>query len=67
MSRPTDYHTLINRGRKAGLNARELYAAMAGQSLEQCGTASGQADCNGFVSAHNDQGQRVYRPAGRRP
>ena len=67
MSRPTDYHTLIDRGRKAGLSAGELYAAMASRSAADSNTAPGQPDCNGYVSGYNQQGQRVYRPAGRRP
>jgi hypothetical protein len=67
MRHSTDYHTLIQRGRKAGLNARELYAALAGHSPEGSDTALGQADCNGYVSGYNQRGQRVYRPAGSFP
>jgi hypothetical protein len=67
MSHPSGYHTLINRGRKAGLNTRELYSAMAGRAPEGADTVLGQADCNGYVSGYNQQGQRVYRPAGSYP
>jgi hypothetical protein len=67
MSHATDYHTLINRGRKAGLNTQELYSAMAGRPPEGGDTVPGQADCNGYVSGYNQRGQRVYRPAGSYP
>jgi hypothetical protein len=64
----TDYRTLINRGRKAGLGTSELYRAIASQPAEGS-QALGQADGNGFVSTYNHQGQRVYQPVGnyRRP
>jgi hypothetical protein len=64
----TDYRTLINRGRKAGLCTSELYRAMAGQRPEDT-HALGQTDGNGFVPTYTPQGQRVYQPVGsyRRP
>jgi hypothetical protein len=66
MSR-SDYRTLIDRGRKAGLNARELYGAIAARQPESGEHFLGQADCNGFVVGYNQAGQRIYRPAGQRP
>ena len=63
MSRHTDYQTLINRARKAGLNARELYSALASQPEETTDAGVGQADCNGYVAGHNAKGQREFRPA----
>jgi hypothetical protein len=63
MSLTTDYRTLINRGRKAGLNTRELYSAMSARPSEG-EQAPGQADTNGFVSSINQYGRRVYRPLG---
>ncbi len=64
----TDYRTLINRGRKAGLGTSELYRAMAAHRAEGA-QESGQADSNGFVPSYNQSGQRVYQPIGsyRRP
>ncbi len=62
MSRHTDHRTLISRGRKAGLNARELYSALAAQPEEASEQVSGQADCNGYVAGHNAQGHRIFRP-----
>jgi hypothetical protein len=59
----TDYQTLINRGRKAGLNASELYRAMAAHRTEGLDQAMGQADGNGFVMGYAPSGQRVYRPS----
>src|SRR4051794_23893188 len=61
MTRYSDYQTLINRGRKAGLSTRELYAAMATRPPEGADDA-GRADGNGYVPGYNQQGQRVYRP-----
>jgi hypothetical protein len=67
MSR-SDYNTMINRGRKAGLSTRELYPAMATRPVEGSQQVPGQADCNGFVSSVTLRGHRVYQPAGgRRP
>jgi hypothetical protein len=63
----TDYRTLIDRGRKAGLNAAELYRAIAARQPEGGEQAVGQADCNGFVMGYNQAGQRVYRPLGSYP
>jgi hypothetical protein len=61
MSR-SDYHTLINRGRKAGLKTSELYRALSARPPEAT-DAGGQSDENGFVVGYTASGQRVYRPA----
>jgi hypothetical protein len=61
MSLTTDYRTLINRGRKAGLSTRELYLAMATRPGEGA-DGLGRADTNGFVQGINARGQRVFRP-----
>jgi hypothetical protein len=68
MSR-SDYRTLIDRGRKAGLSTSELYQAMATRPPEASDQGLGQADGNGFVSGYDQGGHRVYRPLGsyRRP
>jgi hypothetical protein len=63
----SNYQTLINRGRKAGLNTRELYSALAARSEQAHEHVPGQTDCNGYVSGHNAQGQRVFQPHGNRP
>jgi hypothetical protein len=60
----SNYLTLINRGRKAGLGTSELYAAMSTRPSEGVDEAPGQVDGNGFVSTYNQQGKRVYRPTG---
>jgi hypothetical protein len=67
MSLNTDYRTLINRGRKAGLTTRELYSAMSARPVEGSEQIPGQSDCNGFVSGLNQRGQRVFRPVGSYP
>ncbi len=58
----SDYRTLIDRGRKAGLRAAELYQAMATRPPEGGDQALGRADCNGFVLGYDQAGQRVFRP-----
>jgi hypothetical protein len=63
----TDYQTLINRGRKAGLNTRELYSAMTGRFAEGAEVAPNQMDGNGFVAGHDQSGRRIYRPIGGYP
>jgi hypothetical protein len=58
------YLTLIDRGRRAGLSTRELYAAMSTRHSEGVDEAHGQIDGNGFVPTYNQQGKRTYRPSG---
>jgi hypothetical protein len=68
MSR-SDYRTLLDRGRKAGLKTSELYPALAARPPEGGEQALGQSDGNGFVPGYDQGGHRVYRPLGnsRRP
>ncbi|HVS36597.1 MAG TPA: hypothetical protein VMS17_13625 [Gemmataceae bacterium] len=56
------YLTLIDRGRKAGLNTGDLYKAMSTRPSEGVDDIPGQVDGNGFVPTYNQQGKRVYRP-----
>src|SRR5262249_39674004 len=65
--RHSDYRTLVDRGRKAGLRTTELYRAIGGNQLEAGDQALGQADGNGFVSGYDQQGHRVYQPVGSSP
>jgi len=60
----TDFRTLIDRGRKAGLRTFELYSAMASRRPETGDHDGGQTDVNGFVSEVGLNGQRVFRPSG---
>ena len=62
--RHVDYHSMIDRGRKAGLGTSELYRALAAQRSEGVDRSFGQADSNGFASEIDPQGQRVYHPVG---
>ena len=64
--RHTNYHLLVDRGRKAGLKTGELYHALATRPPEAGDHLLGAADGNGFVPAYDHQGQRIYRPAGAR-
>jgi hypothetical protein len=60
--RHTDYRTLIDRGRKAGLGTAELYRAMTSRRPEASDQVAGVADGNGFVSTYNRQGRREFGP-----
>jgi hypothetical protein len=54
----TDYRTLIDRGRKAGLGTAELYRAMQAHRPE---TNNLGTDGNGFAAGYV-RGKRVIRP-----
>jgi hypothetical protein len=60
----SDYRTLVDRGRKAGLKTADLYNALAARPPEAGDYVPGQADGNGFITAYDQQGQRVVRPGG---
>jgi hypothetical protein len=64
MSR-SDYRTLLNHGRKAGLSTREIYSALATRPPEAHEHNNGQADGNGFVPYYTIGGHRVFRPIGK--
>ena len=66
MSR-SDYRTLLNHGRKAGLSTRELYNALSSRPPEAGDTNGPQADGNGFVFDYTQGGRRVYRPINGKP
>ena len=61
MSR-SDYRTLLNHGRKAGLSTREMYSALAARAPEAHEDGNRQSDGNGFVADYTRSGRRVYRP-----
>jgi hypothetical protein len=54
---------LISRGRKAGLNTRDLYSALSTRPPELDARRPGEADGNGYVARLGPQGRRVYEPA----
>jgi hypothetical protein len=56
-------HLLVQRGRKAGLTARELNLALSSRPVLGEDGQPGQPDCNGYVWDINEHGQRVYRQA----
>ena len=64
MTHNSNYRTLINRGRKAGLNTGELYSALNTRSSEGTDSTPGELDGNGFITSYDDQGRRVIRPVG---
>jgi hypothetical protein len=63
MTQHTNYRALINRGRKAGLTTGEIYSAMGTRSGEGTALTPGMLDGNGFVTAYDQQGRLIYRPA----
>ncbi len=62
--RHTDYQTLIDRGRRAGLSTTDLYSALTARRPEVGDRLDGHSDSNGFVRAVDRQGQSVFRPTG---
>lgn len=64
--RRTDYRTLIDRGRKAGLQTADLYNALTARRPEAGDRNFGESDGNGFVSAFGRHGQNVFHPVGNR-
>ncbi len=58
MSR-SSHRRLLDRGRKAGVNAEELYRALA-SSRPSADDPVGKADSNGYVAQVNENGQRTY-------
>jgi hypothetical protein len=64
MTRSINYRQLLDRGRKAGLNTRELYSAMSARPSEGSDLSPGQNDGNGYVSGYDREGRLVFRPVG---
>ena len=63
MLRRSNDHLLVQRGRKAGLTARELNLALSSRPALGEDGQPGQPDCNGFIWDLNEHGYRVYRQA----
>ena len=58
----TDYRTLVDRGRKAGLRTSELYVALSTRAPEANDPGNGRSDGNGYVSGRSQTGHLVYHP-----
>ncbi len=58
-----NYRTLLTQGRKAGLQTRELYQALASRRPETPDRPSAGTDCNGYISVYGPNGEVVYRPS----
>lgn len=63
MTRNSDYHLMLSRGRKAGLSARELNQALATRPVEGGERSPGQNDANGYICSVDAGGHRIYRQA----
>ncbi len=59
----SDYRTLVNRGRRAGLNTAELYQALATCPQDSLQHYLGMTDSNGFVAHYDQQGHQAYLPS----
>lgn len=57
-----DHRTLINMGRKAGLNTSELYQALTGRRPEAGERQDLGADTNGFSARIGQGGRCIYLP-----
>ena len=53
---------MLDRGRKAGLSMNDLYRALSSRPSAVGDTMPGQADCNGYVTLIDANGQRTYVP-----
>jgi hypothetical protein len=60
--RHMDLRTLVDRGRKAGLNTAELYQAISAARPDNDPRGVGLTDGNGFVARVGVTGQHVYVP-----
>jgi hypothetical protein len=58
----SSHRRLIDRGRKAGLNANELYRALSTRQPAPGDEPVGRADINGYVAKVEANGQRSYQP-----
>lgn len=61
MSR-SDFRTLINRGRKAGLKTSELYSALSSHRPAAQDVEGGGRDGNGFLAGIDATGHQAYMP-----
>ena len=61
--RHTDYRTLVDRGRKAGLKTADLYTALTSRRPEAGDRNFGESDGNGFVAGYDQHGQNIFRQA----
>ena len=55
------HRRMLERGRKAGLNADELYRALSAHK-PVFGDEPGKTDGNGYVGQVKENGQRDYQP-----
>lgn len=58
-----DYRSLVDQGRKAGLNTSDLYRALEARPPENGDTVRGATDSNGFLPCYDANGHVVYKPA----
>ena len=60
MSR-SSHRRMLDRGRKAGLRADELYRALSGRQPMLGDEPVGRTDSNGYVAQVHTNGQRTYQ------
>jgi hypothetical protein len=64
--RSTDLRSLVDRGRRSGLNTGELYRALASR-LPHAGGVPGRVDANGFVPVLDPHSRASFQPGQSRP
>jgi hypothetical protein len=58
----TDYRTLVDRGRKAGLRTTELYQALSTRQPHPGDIRLNENDGNGYVGKMSAQGRTLLQP-----
>lgn len=61
--RHSSLQKLVDRGRKAGLQTRELYSAIASRRPEAVDVTEAGSDGNGYVASVARDGHIVYLPS----
>jgi hypothetical protein len=57
----SSYRRMLDRGRKAGVNAHEMYRALGSRQPAPGDEPVGRADCNGYVAEVQENGHRAYQ------
>ncbi len=61
----SNHRRLLDRGRKAGLNASELYRALSASKPSPGDQSVGKPDCNGFIAEVQANGHRTFHTSRR--
>ena len=56
----TDYRTLVDRGRKAGLRTSEIYQALSTRQSQPGDFTQQQTDGNGYIGRPDAHGRAIF-------